>query len=382
MSKNWPVVRLGEVLKQDMNYVDQLEPKMYPKLSVRLYGRGVALDSPTDGAAVRMRRHQLAKAGQVILSEIWAKKGAIGIVPNVGTGALVTSHFFLFDICETRLFPGYMAWLLKGNYFERNLWFEARGTTGYAAIRPKQFLALEIPLPPLDEQRRIVARIEQLTAKVEQAEILRQQSLTEAISFVSSLHLNLANGRIVRLDQVLALDEEREEIKPGKSYPQVGIRGYGKGLFPKAEVNATETTYRWFNRLYEGALVLSQVKGWEGAIAVCPSSLAGWYASPEYRTFRLFPEHVSPEYLSAVIATPWFWMQLKQLHKGIGARRQRTRPEQFLQMRVPMPTLDRQEQALKMFANIEVVKQHQADTAARLQALLPSILDKAFKGEM
>jgi type I restriction enzyme S subunit len=51
-------------------------------------------------------------------------------------------------------------------------------------------------------------------------------------------------------------------------------------------------------------------------------------------------------------------------------------------MRVPMPTLDRQEQALKMFANIEVVKQHQADTAARLQALLPSILDKAFKGEM
>jgi hypothetical protein len=36
---------------------------------------------------LKMKRHQLAKAGQVILSEIWRKKGAIGFVPLEGEGA-------------------------------------------------------------------------------------------------------------------------------------------------------------------------------------------------------------------------------------------------------------------------------------------------------
>jgi hypothetical protein len=77
----WPTVALGEVLTQYVEYIEAPESRMYPKLSVKLYGRGVVLDTPADGSTLKMQRHQLAKAGQVILSEIWGKKGAIGIVP-------------------------------------------------------------------------------------------------------------------------------------------------------------------------------------------------------------------------------------------------------------------------------------------------------------
>jgi type I restriction enzyme S subunit len=96
----WPLVPLEGVLRQDTEYVTELEPRPYKKLSVKLYGRGVVLDTPSDGSLVKMERHQLARAGQVILSEIWGKKGAIGLVPPEGEGALVTSHFFLFNINE------------------------------------------------------------------------------------------------------------------------------------------------------------------------------------------------------------------------------------------------------------------------------------------
>ena len=85
MSFGWPAVPLGEILVQDQRYVTQLEPREYPKLSVKLYGKGVVLDSPAHGSQVKMARHQLARAGQVILSEIWGKKGAIGFVPRKGT---------------------------------------------------------------------------------------------------------------------------------------------------------------------------------------------------------------------------------------------------------------------------------------------------------
>jgi len=168
--KAWPKALLGDVLKQDMRYLPEPEPRLYPKLSVKLYGRGAVLDTPADGGSVKMQKHQLARHGQVILSEIWAKKGAIGIVPPEGEGALCTSHFFLFGIDESKALRGYIGWLLRGNYFEPQLNAEARGTTGYAAIRPKQFLATEIPLPPLAEQQAIVARLDALAEKTRQVE--------------------------------------------------------------------------------------------------------------------------------------------------------------------------------------------------------------------
>src|SRR5450759_3989163 len=121
MSKNWPKVRLGEVLTHCQKYIDSPEARVYSKLSVKLYGKGVVLDAPADGAVLKMKRHQLARAGQVILSEIWGKKGAIGFVPPEGDGALCTSHFFLFDINHDRVLPGWLAAIFRANYLEEQL---------------------------------------------------------------------------------------------------------------------------------------------------------------------------------------------------------------------------------------------------------------------
>src|SRR2546430_8699393 len=62
----------------------------------------------------------------------------------------------------------------------------AQGTTNYAAIRPGDVLGYEIPLPSLEEQRRIVARIEELAAKIEEARGLRREAVEEAKSLFES----------------------------------------------------------------------------------------------------------------------------------------------------------------------------------------------------
>ena len=94
MKHNWENSKLSNVLVQYKEYIDVPEPIEYKKLSVKLYGKGVLLDGVVDGAILKMRKHQLAKKGQIILSEIWGKKGAIGVIPDEGDGALCTSHFF------------------------------------------------------------------------------------------------------------------------------------------------------------------------------------------------------------------------------------------------------------------------------------------------
>jgi len=192
----------------------------------------------------------------------------------------------------------------------------------------------------------------------------------------------LAGTRTLRLDQFLELYEDQEPVHVGRSYPQIGVKGFGQGLFIRAPVEGSQTTYSAFNRLYTGAVVLSQVKGWEGAIAVCPSTFSGAYVSPEYRTFRCIPSEAIPEYLAGLFAAPWFWSKLSDLTRGVGARRERVRPELFLNMEIPMPAVNDQRRAVPACEKIRVLKRLQAETAAELDALLPSVLDKAFQGEL
>jgi type I restriction enzyme, S subunit len=47
-----------------------------------------------------------------------------------------------------------------------------------------------------------------------------------------------------------------------------------------------------------------------------------------------------------------------------------------------MPDVDQQKRGEAVFAEVDALKRLQAETAAELDALLPSILDQAFKGEL
>jgi type I restriction enzyme S subunit len=129
-------------------------------------------------------------------------------------------------------------------------------------------------------------------------------------------------------------------------------------------------------------VVLSQVKGWEGAIAVCGDELAGRFASPEYRTFRCRPDAAVPGYFAALFRTQWFWDRLHTLTRGVGARRERVRPELFLGLTLPFPNLANQLRAVQMFDRLADVRALQATTAADLDDLLPAVLAEAFAGRL
>src|SRR5439155_7021178 len=122
---------------------------------------------------------------------------------------------------------------------------------------------IPVPLLHLEEQRRMRERIENLHDQIHQASALRKQFMDETDRLVISVHLELAGKRTRKLSDIMKLAEERVPVLPTGSYPQVGVKGFGEGLFTKPATSGTGTTYRMFNRLYEGAIVLSQVKGWE-----------------------------------------------------------------------------------------------------------------------
>lgn len=171
-------------------------------------------------------------------------------------------------------------------------------------------------------------------------------------------------------------------MEAAKEYPQVGIKSFGGGLFSKLSIPGTATSYNYFNHLKAGMLVLSQVKGWEGAVAICPNELDGYFASPEYRTFSCKPEKCLPEYIRNIVITSWFAKKLQAATHGVGGRRERVRPEKFLEIEIPMPIVQKQYEAIKIFQSLNEISSIRLKIEKEIEALLPSILDKAFKGEL
>jgi type I restriction enzyme S subunit len=380
----WPTVALGEVLQQVSRTENVQADKEYRLLGIRLDGNGPFLRETKLGGQVAASVLSSVTTGDFIYSRLFAWRGAFGIIDGTLDGCYVSGEFPTFRPVAERIDIAFLRYWFRLPSTLATVEADCSGSTPLTRNRFKEtfFMRLQIPLPPLDEQRRVVARIEELAARIEEARGLRREAVAEAATFMSSMHLELSGTRRLRLGEVLSLDEEQEGITSGKLYPQVGIRGFGGGMFTRSTLDATQTTYRTFNRLYDGAIVLSQVKGWEGAIAGCGPDYEGMYASPEYRTFRCKPQAALSQYMAALVVTPWFWNQLSSMTRGVGARRERTRPEQFLALEIPMPTVERQRLALRTFAHLDEMKRLQTETAAELDALLPSVLDKAFRGEL
>ncbi len=317
--------------------------------------------------------------GEFLVAEIDAKMGGYGIVPEQLNGAIVSSHYFLFEIDERCLLRKFLHWYCQtSDFFEQ---VNARGSTNYAAIRPHDVLTYKVPLPPLAEQQRIVAKLDKVAGLVEEAQRLRKAIDREIRSLVQSIHFKLAGVTERPLGEFIELWEDRVSIEPTERYPQVGVRGFGGGLFFKDGVRGSETTYKTFNRLREGLFVVSQPKGWEGAVAVCDSSHQGWYVSPEYRTFRCKPALLDAQYLTALLLTPWFQNQLTKLTRGQGARRQRLRPEMLLGMKIRMPALEAQKAALRSFGRLWDLELVQTDMEENADAILPSMLHEIFYDE-
>jgi type I restriction enzyme S subunit len=377
--RGWPKVALAELLQTASEPVSVQPDEEYPNFGIYSFGRGLFRKPPISGIQTSARTLYRVRAGNFIYSRLFAFEGSYGVVDHEFDGYFISNEYPSFMIDLSRLEPLFLKY-----YFQYPITWKsiAIGSKGVGSrrirVQPDKILGHCMPLPSLSEQKTIVARLDALTEKTQRVESHLNAADAVSANLLLSLNHELAAGRKIRLGDAIELHEVHESVAATGSYPQVGVRGFGGGLFPKAAVNGTETSYKTFHRLYEGAIVLSQVKGWEGAIARCPAELADWFVSPEYRTFRCKPSQASSDYIGEILRTEWFWQELQDATRGVGARRERTRPEQFLDIELVLPNVDHQLRIVEVLKRQSILKAKHAAIRQANAALLPATLERLF----
>lgn len=404
MSDEWPSTRFGEFLRENRRpYL--LGPEEDANLvGMRLYGGGPFHRELKPALKIAKKSHFVINEGDVIYNKLFAWKGTFGIVPKALDGMLVSDKFPTYALDRDRVDERFLAWYFRNP----NLWEQARAlSTGSAALskltlNPPKFLLLTLPLPPLAEQRHLVARIEQLAAAIRDARALREESAAAVDGLVTTAVADQVEG-----------DWPTTLLRPILREPP------RNGLSPKPEadsggrlmlrINAVSSTSSRFVDLAAGKRVkVSEAEAEPFVLQnddvfvvrynadVDRVAKAAIFKSDRSRIkdavfpdklirLRPDPSRMLPDFLVLALNSRRVRAQVRGMGKttagnvGISG-------SNVTSLVVSLPPVSEQR---RIVAELDVLQERvdslrhlQDETAAAIEALLPALLDRAFRGEL
>ncbi len=381
MANGWPKVPLGEVVTHRKEFIRINDAQEYMRCRVQLGARGIVPRDRVLGFDVKTKEQQVCRAGELLVAEIDAKLGGFGIVPDGLAGAIVSSHYFLFNINTDLINRNYLGYYIRTPEFQDQV--TARGSTNYAAIRPCHVLKYAIPLPDRREQDRIAAKVDALADKIEEVHENTREIYQGADAMLHSAYTCIVDGAPFRkMGEVAPLVRRDVEVSMDEEYPELGIRSFGKGTFHKPALDYLGVGTKRLYRIEPGDLLFSNVFAWEGAIAVAQQEDEGRFGS--HRFITCVPKQcvVTAEFLRFYFLTDEGLRKIGGASPG-GAGRNRTLGlAKLAEIEVPIPAYEKQVWFNGLQAKVKELLTAQQEVEIELNAMLPSILEKAFNGQL
>jgi type I restriction enzyme S subunit len=331
------------------------------------------------------RARQLVAHGDVLVSTVRPNLNGVARVPSELDGATASTGFCVLRPEPNKLDGSYLFQWVKSSAFIGDMVSKATGAS-YPAVSDRIIFESPIPLPPLEEQRRIAAILDQ-------AETLRTQR-------------RLALAHLDTLTQSLFLDMFGDPARNTMGLPMQALGDLGDwhsgGTPPRGSGHYFEGKIPWFSSgelesMYvcdssehisesavretsaklvpAGALMLGMydTAALKSSIAmnICSCNQAIAFAS-------IHPDRALTEYV-------YFAVQVgredfRRLQRGV--RQKNLNLSMVREIRIPAPTLALQKTFATRIQAIEALKATHRTALAQLDALFASLQQRAFAGEL
>ena len=375
----WPVVALGQVAKRVQRSEAPQPGTPYKQIGVRLWGQGAYQRETVDGSETKYPVFYRVQTDDIIVNKIWARNGSVAVVTADLHGSFGSAEFPTYEVDRTVLLPGWFAWFTKTPELWERCDSLSRGTSGQNRLRPERFLEVRIPIPPIDEQRRIVAKLDKVAALAAERSKVIEAAERDAKAMLSNAFRQLIDGAPYRpMAEVAPLVRRPVEIEPDQSYPELGVRSFGRGTFHKPALDGSKLTWQKLFLIQEDDLVFSNIKAWEGAFAVAKPEDHNRVGSHRYLTCVPVAGAVTAGFV-------WFYLQSQEGLEKVAAAspgsadRNRTFGQKALgAIKVPVPPIDRQrwfDRLQRLINQLEIMR---GSARQDVEALLPSMLHQTF----
>ena len=395
MSK-WPKIKISRFLvaRQETPEPEKISSGEYSIISKISFASG----------QIELRDHAKTNTnmitimpGDLVISGINAGKGAIAIYGKENERpATATIHYSSYSIDQNNADIEFLWFFFRSEVFREILRLGLPNGIK-TELRPNKFLSLEIPLPPLPEQKRIVKKIQEIEEKSKKLRRQNDLSFNGADSVIDShvekLILTNAKWKRFPLKQKAKINPSKAEINGFDSKKEVSFlpmpavddkTGTIKAPLIKkyAEVKNGYTFFR------DGDVIFAKITPCmeNGKSAICANLINGvGFGSTEFHVIRPNTKELLPEWIHLIIRSKKFREEAEKNMPGTAG--QKRVPKEFLEDYLfPVPEIAEQkkiiEHAEKLIQKQELLKLEINKRGNFVSALMPSLLAKAFNGEL
>lgn len=378
MKVEW--VRLGDVLELQRRAVAVDPETMYCEVGVRSFGRGLFLKDPVSGADLGNKRVFHVEPDDLVVSNVFAWEGAVGVADERHSGTIGSHRFMTWRPSDaSKVDVRFIAYYLGSDPGLATLQAASPGSAGRnRTLSIKNLKAIEAPLPPLTDQRRIAAHLDSVGDVGHGAadgSVVRSSSTQGLLEH--AVTRAAAEAERVPLSQLIARDREWVTVDPGGIYKPVGVRGFGRGLIRYPETKGSELSKLRYYALRSDRLLVSNIKAWEGAVASTTERDDGRVASNRFLQYEV-DTSVRLEWLRLWLTSRVGTAELALASPGSADRNRTLSMDTFERIEVPVPVLPVQTRVIALAGRIHQVRERASRSTQLIEALLPAARNEIF----
>lgn len=293
--------------------------------------------------------------------------------------------------CKHKVIPKYLLYAIRNIEDDIAASVQDQGG-GFTAIKREQLENVEIPVPPLPEQHRIVARIKELTRRVEETRKLRLAAVKEIERYIPATIASVFgdgqnHGWVTK--KISAICEKPQYgHTESASHESVGPKFLRITDIQKGKVDWNNVPYCQCNdvdkyRLKAGDIVFARTGATTGKSFLIKDPPEAVFAS--YLIRLRVGLSILSEFLYWHFQSSTYWAAVSS---GIDdGNRPNMNGTKLANLEVPFPEDKNEQRRIVGYLNslqskAEELKRLQEETEAELATFVPALLAKAFRGEL
>jgi type I restriction enzyme S subunit len=285
--------------------------------------------------------------------------------------------------CDERIiFAKYLLHYLKTPNVRVHFRERCKKAVNQASLNQQDLKSLKIPLPPLDEQKRIAAILDDADA----LRRTRRESLTRLDELAQSLFLemfgdpatNPKGWEVLKLSQIAIIERngiDASSIESGTTY--IGLENIQQGgdFLNVGTVEQGELASNKF-RFTNQHLLFGKLRPY-----LCKIARPNFHGICSTDILPILPQtNMNREYLLSVLRHPHFVDMATSL--STGANLPRLSPTELGKFPIPLPPFPLQQSFARQIEELETIKTRARAQLLELDALFASLQERAFLGQL